>query len=156
MAAYLTPKAFDSKEVKVILGTVTAFGFAPDSKVTITKDEDLIIPTEGVDGELSLAINNKTKGTMTISLQNTSDFNGYLESWVALSPVTGYVAFPVIMVDPAGSSLISTVGWVQSQPDYSVAGEVGTRDWVIGLQDARTAPTIATAAMQSGIKAIGL
>lgn len=154
MAALLTPIAYSSSKVRLILGGVTAFGFADDSKIVIAKAEDLVLPLEGVDGELSLAVNNKTMGTMTISLQNTSDFNGYLETFAAQATVTGIVAFPVVMEDPAGSSLITTVGWIQTQPDYNVAGEVGTRDWVIGLQDARTQPNSITATVLNGIKGI--
>ena len=42
------------------------------------------------------------------------------------------------MKDPAGSNIVASFGWVQSQPDYDVMSDIGTRDWVIGLSDART------------------
>lgn len=154
MAAYLTPVAYSSAKVTLLIGGVEAYGFADDSKIVVAKDDDLILPFEGVDGELSLAINNKTKGTMTISLQNTSEFNGVLEFWAGQAVSTGQPAFPVLMTDPAGASLISSVAWIQAQPDYNVAGEVGTRDWVIGLQDARTAPSAESSAALAVIKAI--
>lgn len=133
--APLSVLAFDPSNVTLQLGGVNAYGFADDTKISITKDDDITLPYEGVDGEISLAISPKTKGTMTISLQNTSSFNQILETWVLQSKNTRIIAFPVVMKDPAGEEMI-TIGWVQSVPDYNVSTEVGTRDWVIGVADA--------------------
>lgn len=147
---FLTPlRAYSSAKVTLHLGGLEVFGFADDSKIVISKADDIIIPYEGVDGEISLAINAKKMGTMTISLQNTSKFNEILEVWVTQSTTTGFASFPVLMNDPAGSTLLSAFGWIQTMPDYTVGTEVGTRDWVIGLQDARTSPSTATSPLNA-------
>lgn len=129
---------FSPCNVILTLGGEIAYGFAPDTKIVVSKAEDLILPKMGVDGDLSLAKNCNTLGTMTVSLQNTSKFNNILYSWaIQAAQNSGVASFPVSMVDPSGASLVTTVGWIQTQPDYSVSQEVGQMDWVIGLMDAR-------------------
>jgi len=148
MAKFLTlGKDYDPSEVKLILGGYSPFGFAPDTKIVVSKAEDLILPVQGTDGDTSIARNRNTLGTMTISLQNTSPSNGILASMDLVARTTGSSVFPVIMEDPTGMALISTFGWIQTQPDYSVAQTVGQMDWVIGIADATLSGNITGAAL---------
>lgn len=127
--------AYDPSEVILLLGGWEPYGYADDTKITISKASDIVTPYSGTDGDVSLSLMRNKLGTLTISLQSTSGANEVLASWHEQMYLTRVVAFPVYLSDPAGFS-IQTVGWIQSQPDVSMGAETGTVDWVIGLKDA--------------------
>jgi len=148
MAKFLTlGKDYDPSEVKLILGGYSPVGFAPDTKIVISKAEDLILPVQGTDGDTSIARNRNTLGTITISLQSTSPSCGILAAMDLTARTTGSSVFPVIMEDPTGMALISTFGWIQSQGDYTVGKEVSMIDYVIGVADATLSGNITGAAL---------
>lgn len=127
--------AFDPSEVTLLLGGWEPYGYADDTKIAVSKTGDIITPYTGTDGDTSLALQRNKLGTLTISLQSTSDANEVLCSWHEQMYLTRVVAFPVYLSDPKGFS-IQTIGWIQTQPDMSIGVETGTVDWVIGLKDA--------------------
>ena len=68
----LTPYAYDPKKVKLYLMQQRVTGFAADTKIVVSRNEDNIYPHVGVDGEMSAALSRNQSGVMTVSLQNTS------------------------------------------------------------------------------------
>ncbi|WPK29320.1 hypothetical protein [Escherichia phage vB_EcoM_EP57] len=48
---------------------------------------------------------------------------------------TRQVAFSVYLEDPRGY-YISTIGWIQSQPEDTIGEMITENQWVIGLKDA--------------------
>jgi len=141
--------AYDPKKVICTLGLQTVTGFAPDTKLVISRSNNVSTKTEGVDGDLSINIDSRFSGTLSVSLLHNASFNKVLAAWVFQLGVTGYPFFPVEVEDPSGMS-ISTVGCVEVQTDYTTAQETGTLEWVIGLQDARLKPSQASARVTSG------
>jgi len=140
--------AFDPSEVVLLLGGYNPYGFT-ENKIVVAKAEDNILPMVGSDGDWSVAINRNTLGTMTIGLQNTSPSNKVLAAYAIQAKTTRKVTFPVVMEDPSGMTLLSTEGWIQTQPDYTVAKEVGEMQWVIGLADATISGDLTTAMLNS-------
>lgn len=138
MEAMLTDvRAYDPKNVRLLLGGYEPTGYAEDSMIVTTLANDIIMPYGGLDGDVSLALNRNHLGTMTITLQNTSPSNIILSSFVTQSYSTGIVAFPVLFNEPTSGLNLATIGWVQSQPENTLSGEINTMAWVIGLKDAR-------------------
>ena len=135
----LTPFAYDPLKVKLYLGTQKVFGYAPDSKISVSRNSDHAMPHMGTDGELSVALSRDRSGLMTVNLQNTSGFNKTLMLWQRQADVTGAIFFPVQLEGSQGPS-ISTIGWIQRQPDLEYGSEVGDLSWEIGLLDAWYAP----------------
>ena len=131
----LTPFAYDPKKVRLFLMTQRVTGYAADTKIVVARNEDNTIPHVGVDGEVSLALSRNQSGVVTVSLQNTSVWNGYLSDWQKQASVTGLVFFPVLLEGSQGLGL-STIGWIQKQPDLTYGTEVGQMDWEIGVLDA--------------------
>lgn len=140
--------AYDPSNIVLSLGGWEPYGFAADTKITITKSNDIINPYGGVDGDTSLALSRNRMGTMTISLQRTSDANEILSTYVQTMYSTREVAFNVYLEDPRGY-YISTIGWIQSQPDDTMGDTITTNDWVIGLKDASLLRNSATAALST-------
>ncbi|UDW09813.1 phage structural protein [Escherichia coli] len=137
--AILTPYAYDPKKVKLYLMTQRVTGFAADTKIVVSRNEDNINPHMGVDGELSAALSRNQSGVMTVSLQNTASWNGNLANWQKQASVTGLIFFPVLLEGSQGMGL-STIGWIQKQPDLTYGTEVGQMDWEIGILDAWLSP----------------
>ena len=133
--AILTPYAYDPKKVRLYLMTQRVTGYAADTKIVVARNEDNIIPHMGVDGELSAALSRNQSGVMTVSLQNTSVWNGYFSDWQKQASITGLIFFPVLLEGSQGLGL-STIGWIQRQPDLTYGTEVAQMDWEIGILDA--------------------
>ena len=77
----LSLQAYDPKNVKLYLGGVRAYGFASDTKITVSRNSDNIMTMTGTDGEASAALSRDRSGVLTLSLQNASGFNDYLSAW---------------------------------------------------------------------------
>ncbi len=135
----ITPQAYDPAKVLIFVGGQRVSGFAADTKVVIARNNDNNIPHVGVDGEVSVALSRDNSGVVTISLQNTSVWNGYLAQWQRQANVTGLVFLPIQIEGSQGLSL-NTFGWIQKQPDLTYGTEVGQMDWEIGVLDAWLAP----------------
>lgn len=135
----LTLQAYDPAKVLVFIGGQKVSGFAADTKIVISRNNDNITPHVGVDGEVSVAQSRDNSGVMTLSLQNTANWNGYLAQWQRQANVTGLVYLPVQVEGSQGLSL-NTIGWIQKQPDLSYGSEVGQMDWEIGVLDAWLSP----------------
>ena len=127
--------AYDPSEITLSLGGWQPYGFAEGTKIVVAKANDLITPYSGTDGDVSLALNRNRLGTMTISLQRTSDANAILTNMALQMYTTREVAFPVYMKDPRGN-YIETIGWIQGQPQDTMGDTIQGNDWVIGLKDA--------------------
>jgi|SRR6516225_4380162 hypothetical protein len=131
----ITPRAYDPQKVRLFLFAQRVSGYAADTKIKVSRNEDNAIPHVGVDGEVSVALSRNQSGVVTVSLQNTSPWNGMLANFQKAASVTGLIFFPVNLVGSQGMSL-STYGWIQRQPDLSYGTEVGQMDWEIGVVDA--------------------
>ncbi|QUL77279.1 hypothetical protein A71_118 [Escherichia phage A7_1] len=129
-------QAYDPAKVLIFIGGQRVSGFAADTKVVVSRNNDNITPLSGVDGEVSSAIVRDNSGVVTISLQNTSVWNGYLSQWQLQARLTGLVYFPIQIEGSQGLSL-NTFGWIQRQPDLTYGSEVGQMDWEIGVVDAQ-------------------
>jgi hypothetical protein len=149
------------------IGGATVTDFAPDTMLTLSKNNDHSSFTVGVDGFVVINALLDMTGTLTLALKTTSPFNkvlaDYYNKFLAtvrageLSSAAGSAAAGGIV--QAASSIagqnglfkvegtfvesglrLDTWGMVQSQNDYSLASEVPTMEWVLGLTDANLKP----------------
>jgi len=139
----LSLQAYDPKKVKLYLGGLRVFGFAADTKITVSRNSDNIMVHTGTDGEASGALSRDRSGVMTISLQNTSSFNETFSLWQRQADTTGLIWFPVLLEGSQGPS-ISSMGCIQRQPDLEYGSEVGQLDWEIYVLDCWYAPSAAS------------
>ena len=140
--------AYDPSQVTLLLGGWAPYGFAADSKIVVTKTNDVINPYSGTDGDVSLALSRNRLGTMTISLQRTSGANEVFTAYHQQMYSTRQVAFPVYLKDPRGF-VIQTMGWIQSQPEDTIGDTIQTNDWVIGLKDCTLTRSTTAAALNT-------
>ena len=143
--------AYDPSNVTLTLGGWSPYGWSADTKIVVSKTNDIINPYSGTDGDVSLSLSRNRLGTMTLSLQRTSDANEIFTAFVQQGYTTREVAFTVYLEDPMGY-YISTIGWIQSQPEDTIGETIGENQWVIGLKDAsllRTASDLALNAISA-------
>jgi len=148
MSKLVTTTAYDSAKVKLYLGTHKVEGYAEDAKITVTRNNDLVMPKVGCDGEVALALSRNRTGTMEINLMNPSETNDYLNVFVRQADTTGIIYFPVILEGSQGP-YVTAIGWVQSVPALTYGPEVGTMTWTIGLLDCWLAPDQASSILNS-------
>ena len=141
--------AYDPSQVILSLGGWEPWGFASDTKIVVSKANDIINPYSGTDGDVSLALSRNRLGTLTMSLQRTSPANEVLSAYAQMMYSTRQVAFSVYLEDPRGY-YINTIGWIQSQPDDTIGETIQENQWVIGLKDA----TLLRSAVGVGVNAL--
>jgi hypothetical protein len=133
-------KQFDPTKDTLNLGGVDVTGWS-DSKFTLTPNNSRSTVTEGIDGDISVNIDSRFSGTLTINLMQNSNMCRLLDSWIySVSTSGGSPFFPVSLKSVTSNAGLGTVGWVQDQPDYETGQETGTRSYVIGVADSRLLP----------------
>lgn len=132
-------KAFDPSKVTLTLGGLAPTGYAPDTKIVISRANGVSTRTEGVDGDLSINIDPRKSGSLVMSLMHNSPYNDVIYKWLKYVETSGVPFFPVYFEDPSGQ-MVDTVGWFETQGDYTTAQETSTLEWTIGLKDVTLRP----------------
>lgn len=135
------PSVYDPKRVVQTLGGATITGFVEGSKVTVSKADPLTSTTRGIDGDMSININNMSDGTVSFTLMHNHPFNRTMMAWAnAYRQKTGLYYLPYELNDPSGVGL-TTLVWLETIPDYTAAQETGELTWVLHAQDAMIQPS---------------
>lgn len=133
----MTIRTYDPAFVVLVVGDTIPTDVAADTMYVVSKDEDRVMPLVGVKGEVAIAKNRNSLGTLTISLKQTSPTNQVLMNYYAATAAGGSdFIFNVTLVDPSSAIELNTQGWVQTQPEFTMGKEVSQLDWVIGLANA--------------------
>lgn len=132
-----TLKSFDPTRCKVIIALNEVIGYAPDTKFTVAPTNSRKTVTEGVDGDISVNVDSRYSGTLTINLLQNATFNKFMQDLALGGNLATFPFFPVTIVDPTSDYFLNTIGWIQEQPEHGVAQETSTKSWVIGLKDTR-------------------
>lgn len=111
-------------------------GFATDEKVKVAFDGPHFDDDAGVDGEVVRSKTHDRRGTVTISLMQTSDANDILSGLLAADYLVpggaGVGAF--MLKDLEGRTIIkAAAAWVKGLPESAFAKKAGVRAWEIRL-----------------------
>jgi hypothetical protein len=133
-------KSYDPTKDTLNLGGVDVTGWA-DSKFTLTPNNSRSTVTEGIDSDISVNIDSRFSGTLTINLMQNSNMCRLLDAWIySVGTSGGTPFFPVSLKAVSSNTGLGTVGWIQDQADYETSQETGTRSYVIGVADSRLLP----------------
>ena len=108
-------------------------GFSPDTKITLSRNNDIVLPKVGVDGDVSLALSRDRTASMTINLMGPSETNQYLSLFARQADTTGIVTLPIIIEGSSGAPYFTGIGWLQSIPEVLYGAEVPDLVWVFGI-----------------------
>ena len=115
------------------MGAHKVVGFAPDTKITLTRNNDIVIPRSGTDGEVGLALSRDRTATLTVNLQGPSETNSYLSLFVRQADTTGIVTLPIIIEGTSGAPYFTGLGWIQAIPEVSYGTEAPDMSWTFGI-----------------------
>lgn len=129
-------KTYDPKAVVIAWNGVNInSGIAPDTFLTISRDEDSFFKTIGADGTAARTRNANRSGSLEITLMQNSEVNKALMASALLdeegsADILGTISV-VDPADPTGTFLMTAVNcWVKKIPDIEYAKEYGTRTWM--------------------------
>lgn len=115
---------YDASDTTIMVNGQEMFGFQDGDMFTATYDQNLWTTVEDAQGTGTASKNNKTGGTITINLLETSPCNAIMEK------LTETGNFPVDIVSST-YHLSAVHCYVQKKPDLQGSGTASNRAWVI-------------------------
>ena len=130
--------SFDPEEIELLIDGLPVDGFG-EGQIVLAREENVNNKKSGFQGEVHLEVVCNRTGTLTIPLKAMSTWDQTLNELQGMTSI-GLVSFGVTLRVPAHNINISTVGWIETQPDISVGAEIADREHVIGLVN--TSPSL--------------
>jgi hypothetical protein len=125
-------RTYNPAAVSVVFGTKLLSGYADDSFVAIERMTDTWMDQVGTDGYVSRSKSNDTRGTITVTLTQTSPSNDDLQAMATADELTGNAAAPVLVRDASGRTICSgDSAWVTKPPANEFGRNVTNRQWVL-------------------------
>lgn len=125
-------RQYDPAQVIVNVGGRDISGFADGTFVRCARNADAFTLAVGADGESTRAKSNNRSGRITITLQQSSPSNDYLNSLAEADEKTNSGAVPAMVKDALGTTKANAKkAWVVKRPDGENAKEVQNREWVL-------------------------
>ncbi len=127
-------KTYDASEVALVFAGNIIDGFADGTFVSVDQNEDSFSLVVGSDGEGARSKNNNRSGTITFTLLQTSESNGFLAAQHNLDILSanGDGIGALIVKDGSGNSLYTAdLAWVRKPPTAEFGREVVSREWVL-------------------------
>lgn len=121
----------DPKDVSVIVGGKIIDGFAQD-QIVVDRETNQVEDEIGADGDVARRVTNDRRGTITITLLQTSRSNLVLSGLAIADELSGTVIFPVVIKDQRGNDIhIAANAWIQKMPRTVYRMGVESRVWTL-------------------------
>jgi hypothetical protein len=132
-------KTYDPKEITIIFGATIVSGFADGSFVKVERTTDTWSTVAGADGEVSRSKSNDKRGTITITLQQTSLTNDIFSAYFQADELTNNGVLPVIVKNIRGIDIHTAAqAWVKKPAAVEYGKESGSREWIIETDELLT------------------
>src|SRR5947209_4167245 len=129
------PAVLDPKKYPLSIAGFTIGGYAPGTVIEISRDEDDFKDLAGADGEVAVMQNADERGTVKITLLQTSASNDILSALAAVNK-GGTIAGLTLgkgslqCKDLQGRMVCSSeTAWVKKPADVTLGDEILTRVW---------------------------
>ena len=123
-------KTYDPNQGALTYGTNIITGFAEDTMLTISRNEDAWTLQIGVDGEGTRSKSNNKSGRVTFSLMQSSDSNKVMSGIAAIDEISGSQALP-LQFKYKNELYIAETAWIVKFPDAEYARTATARVWVL-------------------------
>lgn len=121
----------DPKEVTVIVAGNIITGFGQDM-IRVAREANAIEDEIGADGDVARRVTNDRRGTITITLLQTSRSNLFLSGLALADELSGNTTFPVAIKDQRGADKhIAASAWIRKMPETSYRAGIEMRVWEI-------------------------
>lgn len=129
-------KTYSPKKVSVIIAGLIATGYAEGTFIQVERAADTFTKVVGSDGEVGRVHSADRSGKITLTLQQTSEFNDVLSALQQADELTLSGKFPVAVKDNNGTSLyVAGDAWIMKPVNSEYANTMSTREWVIECSD---------------------
>jgi hypothetical protein len=133
------PAVLDPKKYTVSLAGFLISGYAPGTVIEVARDEDDWLDEAGADGEVAVMSNADERGTVTLTLMQSSASNDILSGLAAVNKggtiaglSVGKGSLQVKDQSPTGRMICSSeTAWVMKPADVTLGNEIQTRVWKI-------------------------
>lgn len=124
-------QTYDPKSIQVIVAGNVIGGFA-EELVRIVPEANIYDDDIGAQGEVVRFATNDKRGTVTITLLQTSQSNLFLSTLAKTDQFSGSGVFPLVIKDTKGNDIhIAPQAWIMKMPDTAYRKGVETREWQI-------------------------
>lgn len=129
-------KTYSPKKVSVIIAGLIATGYAEGTFIQVERAAETFTKVVGSDGEVGRVHSADRSGKITLTLQQTSEFNDVLSALQQADELTLSGKFPVAVKDNNGTSLyVAGDAWIMKPVNSEYANTMSTREWVIECSD---------------------
>jgi hypothetical protein len=124
-------RTFDLKNMKVIVGVTQITGFGDGDSIRVERMSDTFTDSVGGDGEVERGKTNDYRGTITISVQQTSPTLKLLSDVMLADEVSNGGVVPIAVLDSVGfDAHIAAECWLVKPPAAVYGKEIGkNREW---------------------------
>lgn len=107
-------------------------GFAPDTFITVERNEDAFTLVVGAGGEAARSQSRNRSGTVTLTLLATSQSNDVLSAIANADEQTGIGVGTAFVKEINGTTLVSAQSaWIKKMPNVERGAEVSNVEWVL-------------------------
>lgn len=123
---------FDPKDVILIVDGAIITGYAQDTFIQVDRESDQVGDDVGAEGDVARWLTNDKRGSITVTLLQTSPSNLILSGLARLDELTGNGIFPVLVKDNRGADLhVAPNGWIKKMPQTTYRAGIEGREWII-------------------------
>lgn len=120
----------DPKDVILTVDGKIITGYSQDTYIEVDRDSNQVEDEVGAEGDVVRRITNDRRGTITITLLQTSPSNLILSALARLDEISGAGIFAVIIKDNRGNDLhMAPNSWIQKMPRTVYRAGVEVRAW---------------------------
>ena len=126
------PYTYDPRQVALIVGGHQVTGLADGTFLEWTPEGQDWEDISGADGHVARSKTNDRRGTLTLTLAQTSPSNEILSALLTADRADGRGVVPVLVKERGANAptLLSSAGaWIMQPPDVTYNKEVGEREW---------------------------
>jgi hypothetical protein len=128
----MATRTYSAKEVIATVNGVIISGFADGDSIVVEFNDDAWRDAAGNDGEVARSKVNDPRGTITLTLLQTSISNDFLNGLATVDQLTGLAQLSVQIRDLRGTSLaFSNDAWILRTPTKTYGRDVGNTEWPI-------------------------
>jgi hypothetical protein len=124
------------KDVVVAFDGINIAGFAEDTMVSVTRNDDLVNEVVGAQGDLQLTINHNNTGEVVFSLLQNSLSNIDLENYYMDNQGTNFATISSITVSIPASGIIIRCrnAYLKGTPEFAFGSDNSDREWTFGCE----------------------
>lgn len=125
-------RTYSPDKVSVVVGDRPITGFSEGESISVERDNDTFSDVSGMTGEVARTKSNDKRGTVTLTLMQTSPDNEYLSGLAAEDEATGTKTFNILVRDQDGQSLHEAeTAWIVKPATATYGKEQTDREWTI-------------------------